>query len=55
VQRGGLTAEPPPVSPADVPTALAWNGSRDRDPGERWFRGEVMGAIMELIARSKKG
>ncbi|MFC7554006.1 LysR family transcriptional regulator [Pseudoroseomonas wenyumeiae] len=40
-------------SPLPTATALAWNGSRDRDPGERWFRGEVVSAILELIARGK--
>lgn len=50
-QRGGLLLEQPPITPSPTATALAWNGSRDRDPGERWFRGEVVAAITELIAR----
>jgi hypothetical protein len=45
--------EAPPITPSPTDTAVAWNGSRDRDPGERWFRGEVMGVISELIARRK--
>ncbi|RKK02259.1 LysR family transcriptional regulator [Pseudoroseomonas wenyumeiae] len=52
-QRGGLLLEAPPIAPSPTATALAWNGSRDRDPGERWFRGEVVSAILELIARGK--
>jgi LysR family transcriptional activator of mexEF-oprN operon len=53
VQRSGLLMEAPPITPSPTDTAVAWNGSRDRDPGERWFRGEVMGVISELIARRK--
>jgi LysR family transcriptional activator of mexEF-oprN operon len=50
-QRGGLLLGQPPITPSPTATALAWNGSRDRDPGERWFREEVVAAITELIAR----
>jgi LysR family transcriptional activator of mexEF-oprN operon len=53
-QRGGLLVEMPPVAPTATATALAWNGSRDRDPGEQWFRGEVVGTVADLVARRSR-
>jgi len=48
-QRAGLVMELPPVTPASTSNALVWNGSRDQDPAERWFRDTVGAAIAELI------
>jgi LysR family transcriptional activator of mexEF-oprN operon len=53
-QRAGLVTETPPVMPASSPSMLVWNGSRDRDPAEQWFRLAVTSAIAELIARGEK-
>ncbi|MBO1076379.1 LysR family transcriptional regulator [Roseomonas marmotae] len=52
-QRYGLITESPPVSPTPTPTSLVWNGSRDRDPGDRWFRGEVLATMAELLAHDR--
>ena len=53
-QRAGLLMEAPPVTPTPTSNALVWNGSRDRDPAERWFRGEVMAAVTGLITQARE-
>jgi LysR family transcriptional activator of mexEF-oprN operon len=47
--RAGLKLDTPPVSISPTPNALAWNGSRDRDPAERWFRQEVTAAMANAL------
>jgi LysR family transcriptional activator of mexEF-oprN operon len=44
-----LVAEMPPVTVSPTPHSLAWNGSRDQDPAERWLRGEVIAAFNDVI------
>jgi LysR family transcriptional activator of mexEF-oprN operon len=51
-RRTGLVIEQPPVALGPVPNALAWNGSRDQDAAERWFRGEVVAAFNDVVSRS---
>jgi LysR family transcriptional activator of mexEF-oprN operon len=50
----GLVVETPPITPSPTPNALAWNGSRDRDPAERWFRQEVTAAMANAMTLAKE-
>jgi LysR family transcriptional activator of mexEF-oprN operon len=52
--RAGLVVETPPITPSPTPNALAWNGSRDRDPAERWFRQEVTAAMANAMTLAKE-
>ncbi|MBC9208747.1 LysR family transcriptional regulator [Roseomonas aerophila] len=47
--RAGLLLDTPPVTISPTPNALAWNGSRDQDPAERWFRQEVTAAMANAL------
>ena len=38
---GGLRAEEPPLPVRSFELHMAWRGSQDNDPGERWLRSRI--------------
>ncbi|MCF5800154.1 hypothetical protein GIV32_21795, partial [Pseudomonas sp. PA-1-5A] len=38
---GGLRAEDPPLPVRSFELHMAWRGSQDNDPGERWLRSRI--------------
>jgi LysR family transcriptional activator of mexEF-oprN operon len=38
---GGLRAEEPPLPVRTFELHMAWRGSQDNDPGERWLRSRI--------------
>jgi LysR family transcriptional activator of mexEF-oprN operon len=38
---GGVRAEDPPIPVRSFELHMAWRGSQDNDPGERWLRSRI--------------
>ncbi|MCJ8169384.1 LysR substrate-binding domain-containing protein [Atopomonas sediminilitoris] len=41
IARGGLRAEPLPLSARSFELSMAWSGAHDNDPAERWLRSRL--------------
>ena len=46
--QGGLRIDPTPFDPLPAVISMAWRGTTDGDPAERWLRGR----IVSLLKRS---